>query len=105
MSEPQVVYHPTPLPKDRIAKGLVKLLRKGFDLVTGYKVRDFSCLRKGHYAEPGNRVQHSSPEEALALARKEGKKDLSLEQMRKLGLVMDEKQWMYVSAWTSTNFT
>lgn len=62
---------------DRLVSNLVKLFRGGFDLVTGYK--------------------HHSPEEALKEAKKAGVENLSLEQMRAKGLVMDPNQWMRVS--------
>ncbi|GAA5866901.1 hypothetical protein JCM8547_003911 [Rhodosporidiobolus lusitaniae] len=59
---------------DKVAFGLVKSARWGFDLVTGYK--------------------HASPEEALAAAKKDGKGDLTVDQLRKEGYLMTEEQWM-----------
>jgi len=70
----KVVRHVPKIFADRLAARLVKTFRYGFDLVTGYK--------------------HSSPEAALQQAAKEGKKNLTLEEMRKSGLVMDPNQWL-----------
>lgn len=52
----------------------VTISRYGFDTVTRYK--------------------HGSPEEAMAALRKEGKQELSIEQLRKEGYIMGVEQWM-----------
>jgi ubiquinol oxidase len=62
---------------DKFASGLVKLFRKGFDIVTGYKHVDIKL--------------------ALQEAERKGKKDMSLAEMRKAGLVMTPEQWLAVS--------
>lgn len=61
---------------DRLVSTLVKMFRGGFDLATRYK--------------------HHSPEEALREAEKAGVENLSLQEMRSKGLVMDHKQWLRV---------
>jgi ubiquinol oxidase len=53
---------------DRVAAVLVKVLRTGFDIVSGYKHKPIP---------PGS--------------------NMSLEELRKGGYVMDETQWLYVS--------
>lgn len=55
----------------------MKIFRKGFDIVTGYK--------------------HSNPADALAAAKKQGKENLTLQEMRDAGLVMTPQQWLAVS--------
>lgn len=72
----QVVHHEAKNVSDRFARSLVKMARYGFDLVTGYK--------------------HASPDAALKTAAARGQTNLSLEEMRKMGLVMDPKQWLSV---------
>lgn len=62
---------------DKFAASLVKLFRKGFDIVTGYR--------------------HVDVKAAIEQARKEGKKDMSLKEMREAGLVMTPEQWLAVS--------
>ncbi|KAL7005460.1 inducible alternative oxidase 2 [Cystobasidiomycetes sp. EMM_F5] len=73
-TEEQVVHHEAKNVSDRFARSLVKMARYGFDLVTGYK--------------------HASPDAALKTAAARGQTNLSLEEMRKMGLVMDPKQWL-----------
>lgn len=53
---------------------MVKTARWGFDFVTRYK--------------------HSSPEEAMAALKRDGKEGASLDELRAGGYVMTEKQWM-----------
>ncbi|KAH8917585.1 alternative oxidase [Atractiella rhizophila] len=58
---------------DKVAHNLVKLLRKGFDIVTGYK--------------------HANPAEAVAQLGEAGK-NMSVEELRKRGIIMTPDQWM-----------
>lgn len=70
----EVTRHPDLVFSDKIAGELVKLIRIGFDIVSGYR--------------------HSTPEDALKAAAKQGKTIFSLEEMRKANLTMDPKQWL-----------
>lgn len=56
----------------------MKLFRKGFDIVTGYKHVDIKA--------------------AIEKAEKEGQKGMSLKEMRDKGLVMTPEQWLAVSS-------
>jgi ubiquinol oxidase len=62
---------------DKFASALVKVFRKGFDIVTGYKHVDLKA--------------------AMEKAEKEGRKGMSLKEMRERGLVMTPEQWLAVS--------
>ena len=75
----RVTHHESNSFADKLAAGLVKTFRKGFDLVTFYR--------------------HSSPEAALKAAAKQGKTNLTVQEMRKAGLTMDDRQCMNVSVW------
>ncbi|KAM0747600.1 alternative oxidase [Meredithblackwellia eburnea MCA 4105] len=70
----KVVRHKRTTISDKLASFMVAISRKGFDLITGYK--------------------HSSPEEAREAMEKEGVTELSLQELRKRGFVMDVPQWM-----------
>ncbi|GAA6017182.1 hypothetical protein JCM10207_002564 [Rhodosporidiobolus poonsookiae] len=70
----RVVHRPPQNVTDRVAHALIMLARKGFDWVSGYK--------------------HASPEAAMEQARKDGKGDLSLADLRKEGYLMTEAQWV-----------
>ncbi|GAA6031245.1 hypothetical protein JCM8097_005565 [Rhodosporidiobolus ruineniae] len=59
---------------DKVAYFLVWFARKGFDFVSGYK--------------------HASPEAAREAAAKAGKANLSVDELRKEGYIMSEKEWM-----------
>ncbi|KAM0790117.1 hypothetical protein ACM66B_005443 [Microbotryomycetes sp. NB124-2] len=69
----KVVRAPLTTLSDKLAAGLVKLSRSLFDFVTRYK--------------------HASPEAAIEALKKQGKTDLSLEQLRKEGFLMTPSQW------------
>lgn len=74
----KVVHFENKTLSDKFASALVKLFRKGFDIVTGYK--------------------HVDVQEALKKFEQEtGKKDMSLKEMRERGLVMTPEQWLAVS--------
>lgn len=62
---------------DKFASLLVKVFRKGFDIVTGYKHVDLKA--------------------AMEKAEKEGRKGMSLMEMREKGLIMTPEQWLAVS--------
>lgn len=70
----KVTHRPTNSATDRLARGMVRLARWGFDFVTGYK--------------------HASPEAAREAARRAGKGELSVEEFQREGFVMTEKQWL-----------
>ena len=74
----KVLTHENKTLSDKFAAGLVKLFRRGFDIVTGYK--------------------HTDPKAVLDATSDKAKAQMSLQDMRKKGLVMDEKQWLSVGA-------
>lgn len=82
VSKVKVVHFENKTLGDKFAAGLVKLFRKGFDIVTGYK--------------------HVDIQEAIAKAEKEGSGKMTLKEMREKGLVMTPEQWLAVSFFLTT---
>ncbi|GAA5961707.1 hypothetical protein JCM3765_000483 [Sporobolomyces pararoseus] len=70
----QILYLPPKNFGDKLARFLVNLSRKSFDLVTGYK--------------------HADPAEGEKKLKEQGKEGLSLEEKRKAGYVMTKEMWL-----------
>ncbi|GAA5985018.1 hypothetical protein JCM11641_000820 [Rhodosporidiobolus odoratus] len=69
-----IVHHKPTNVGDKLAYWMVKAARKGFDVVSGYK--------------------HASPEAAREAAARDGKGNLSSQELVKEGYLMNERQWM-----------
>lgn len=91
----KVVRHKRTTFSDKVASFMVAISRRGFDLITGYKVGSFPIkLPYPLFSTLLKHSQHASPEDARRLMEMEGLTKLPLSELRKRGFVMGIEQWM-----------